>query len=214
MKIALQALAAAALLSLAAHAIAAPVTKVTYFSEDLSDAEPGKDRWVFHYSVIVGKGLELGSLFGLGFDGLYFDNLALDVLDNPAVAGSVRQPDAAKKLPGAGILELLDKIRETDRIDFDVSFDRVGAALPKSQPFEVAVFDGERLRVIQRGTAERIKREVPAIPEPATLALLLPGLLGVAVAGRRRAGMSSTKPVEAGAEPERLARCRNFPATA
>jgi hypothetical protein len=144
MRIAIKALAATALLSLAAHASATPDTSVRYFSEDVFDTEPGKDRWVFHYTVSAGEGLTLGSLFDVRFDDRYFNNLSIDVLDNPAVAGSVRQPNAAEKLPGFAILEPSTEVRYKDLIFFDVAFDRVSADLPMSQPFDVSVLDGER----------------------------------------------------------------------
>jgi hypothetical protein len=63
MKIALKAVAATALLCLSAFASAAPDTTVRYFREDLSDVEPGKDRWVFHYTVSAGSMIATSTIF-------------------------------------------------------------------------------------------------------------------------------------------------------
>jgi PEP-CTERM motif len=198
MKIALRAAAATALLCLSAHAGAVPVLSVHYSSEDLPDTEPAQDRWVLHYTMSAGEGLTAGTLFGIRFDVRFFDDLSIDVLGNPAVAGSVRQPNAAEKIPGFAILKPLTELQYKDLISFDVAFDRLArSALPMTQTFDVAAFDGKEWRIVQHGTAERRERPVPAIPEPATLALLGSGLLGIAAMCRRKTRVSPANIAEA-----------------
>jgi hypothetical protein len=196
MRIVPKALAAAALLCLVAHASAVPDTRVYFVSQDLPDTEPGKDRWVFHYTVGVGEGLTVGSRLSVGFNSGIFDNLSIDLIGNKGLLGQVQQPDVSLKLPGFAIVEPLTQLRYGDLFSFDLAFDKRAGASSANQPFSVGIREGDGWAIIQRGTTVQL----PAVPEPAAPVLLLSGLVALAMACRKKLRWTQTRWTEESAQ--------------
>jgi hypothetical protein len=149
---------------------------IQYRAIDLPDETPGLDLWEYQYTL---SGVSL--LAGQGFD-VYFpvaDGFQFGALVAPQLAPSsdwdvlAIQPDPA--LPADGLFDVVALVdAPSPGGPFTATFIWPGNGTPGPQSFEI--FD-EQLQVTESGVTT-------LVPEPATAALLLAGLIGAAAFAR------------------------------
>lgn len=157
----------------------AQATTINYTITDL-----GESRWRYDYAIHNDSLDSALQEFTLYFN----DSLYANLSDESTAAGFdllLIQPDTA--IPAAGIfdgLALQGGIAAGAWLDgFSVSFDYLGQGTPASQLFSIV----DPSTFIELDTGLTSRAAVP-IPAPATLALVLLGLAGVAVQRRRQGG--------------------------
>jgi hypothetical protein len=157
-----------------AHAIV-----VTFEATDLADTTPGDDLWRYVYAVS-----DFSPASDVAVETLFDETLYRSLEDPaPGVTGwdiLTLQPDTT--LPDVGrysALALSDGASLTE--PFQLTFVWLGGpgTAPGSQPFEVNSFDAQGGFLDTLATGFTTPATPSAVPLPATLALVLTGLLGV-----------------------------------
>lgn len=176
---------AAGLLALTAAAMPAQAASVVYSAVDLPDAVAGEDLWQYEYTI-TGAFAAFDTLTIEFAHGLY-DQLDLTI----ATAVLDAQPPLAG-FPGAdSLLQFTALSAHASLVDSAaVSFVWLGTGTPGAQTYSVADEFGN----VYQNSVTRLEGAQQAVPEPATLALLLAVLLPGALTrpgGRRRVPMPS-----------------------
>lgn len=153
---------------------AASAQPVQFVAVDIVDAQPGVDLWRYDYVSSGALGEFEG--FTLLFDRNAYAGLSL-VAPPPAGAfdAAVAQPNIGLSVDGLLSLTAQRSIGAGEAFSFSVRFARLGTGTPGSQPFERYADD---LHITGSGVTS-------AVPEPATIALLLAGLVAVGLRVRR-----------------------------
>lgn len=174
---------ALALLSLCAASSLASAT-VTYTTTDLPDVVSGQDLWRYHYTV--GAPLAAFNTVNLLFTPTLYSDL--DVTGSSAgVSALVTQPDAGFSADGQVTVTALADILGTATETIDVDFVWLGTTgTPGSQRYELlddqfSLLGSEQTRLAGSQLA----------PEPASLSLMMLGLLALPVLRRRSLSQTS-----------------------
>jgi len=170
------------LLPLVALLSGAPVHALTlhYQAVDLPDSIAGSDLWRYDYQLS-------GSVGSFESVNLLYSPMSYSHLDLKAALDSSRwsslliEPDPA--LPADGILSLTAVAPQgaSEQTNFVLEFIWLGNGTPGAQPFELL---DDSFNVIASGST--VPFGAPAIPEPASLPLLVGALGWLAWQGRRR----------------------------
>ena len=153
---------------------------VTYTAVDLANAVPTADRWRYDYTL---RG-DLGEFEGLSLLFAYGTHAALQaatVPDPAALAYVIEQPYAGLMADGLFTVSAQRPI-VGETLGFSVAFDHLGTGAPGAQPYEL--FDAN-FTVTGSGVTTPA---LPAVPEPATSALLLMALAALALRQSRAQG--------------------------
>lgn len=153
---------------------AASAQQVQFVAVDIVDTQPGVDAWRYDYVSSGALGEFEG--FTLLFDRSAYAGLSL-VAPPPASAfdAAVAQPDIGLGADGLLSLTAQRPIGAGEAFSFSVRFAHLGTGTPGSQPFELYADD---LHITGGGITS-------AVPEPATIAFLLAGLVAVGMRVRR-----------------------------
>lgn len=156
------------------------VAALSYEAVDVPDPVFSVDRMKYIYHLDGAFPLFHG--FNLIFDSSLYANLDVTVPLGPDWQQLIVAPDPAAPLDGLLISTALVDLADANAA-FEVEFDWTGNGTPGAQPYEI--FD-DGFNVVS--TARTAAFGATAVPEPATLALVVAGLLALLIpASRRRA---------------------------
>lgn len=183
-------LATALVLLLSAVTGPARAGVITYGLENL-----GNDQWRYDYAVTNDSLVGGLSWFTVYFAADLYDQLCGGSFDTPCGIAPTAAPGwdpivihADPLLPDPGFFDVSTSgpgiaLGETLG-GFSVSFHWQGGGTPGSQPFDFIVPGDEALSIVESGFTT--PAPVTSVPEPGSLSLLAIGLLGAALATRRR----------------------------
>ncbi|MBC7728809.1 MAG: PEP-CTERM sorting domain-containing protein [Microbacteriaceae bacterium] len=153
---------------------AASALQVQFTAVDVVDTTPGSDAWRYDY-VASGAFAEFQG-FTLIYDRAAYAGLSLTA--PPAASAfdpTLAQPDMGLGVDGLLSLTAQRSIGAGESFAFSVGFVHLGVGKPGSQPFELFADD---FSITGGGITS-------AVPEPATTALMLVGLMALGLRARR-----------------------------
>lgn len=153
---------------------AASAMQVQFTAVDVVDTTPGTDAWRYDY-VVSGAFAEFEG-FTLLYDRAAYAGL---ILTGPPAASAfdaaLAQPDIGLGVDGLLSLTAQRSLGAAESFSFSVGFAHLGGGKPGSQPFELFAAD---FSITGGGITS-------AVPEPATTALMLVGLMALGLRARR-----------------------------